>query len=49
MPASVQNLLVKVQRIQLHSIPEATRTRSTILGAVLGAWKGSSNLLGFEG
>jgi len=49
MPASVQNLLVEVQRLQLHRVPEASRTRRTVLGTILSAREGASNLLGFEG
>jgi len=48
MPASVQYLLVEVERIQLHSIPKASRTGRTVLNAILGAGKGASDLLGFE-
>jgi hypothetical protein len=48
MPASVQNLLVKVQRFQLHCVPKAARTCCAVLGAILGR-KGASDLLGFKG
>ena len=49
MPASVQNLLVEVQRLQLHRVPEASRTRRAVLGTILGAREGASDLLGFKG
>lgn len=47
MPTSVQNLLVEVQGVQLHGIPQISRPCSAILGTILSR-NGTSDLLGFE-
>jgi len=44
MPTRVKNLLVEVERVQLHGIPQRPRTRFDS-----GLSHGSANLLGLEG
>lgn len=47
-PASVQDLLVKVQRVDLHRVPKSPRTGCAVLDTIFG-WSRAADLLGFEG